>query len=57
MSSGREAYDLHNPACRTNAKRLLKACWNTTKTRNLWWAAKQIIDDTWNNVCPPKEAK
>ena len=32
MSSGREAYDLHNPACRKNAKKLITMCWRTTKT-------------------------
>lgn len=51
MRDTREAYDLHNPACRTNAwARLRRGDW-----KRLWFL-KLIFTDTWNNVCPPRKA-
>lgn len=50
MSASREAYDLHNPACRANAwARLKRGDW-----KRLWFL-KLIVTDTWNNVCPPRK--
>lgn len=42
----REAFDLHNPACRTNFRRAFKrGMWR----RLSWW--KLVISDTRNLVC------
>ena len=52
MNESREAYDLHNPACRANARaRLKRGGWKRI------WFLKLIITDTKNNVCPPRNAK
>jgi hypothetical protein len=49
--ASREAYDLHNPACRKNALRRLKhGDWKRI------WFLRLIISDTWNNVCPIRKA-
>ena len=45
MNASREAFDLHNPACRRNFFYGLK--WNKWK---LWWW-KVVISDTFNRVC------
>jgi hypothetical protein len=52
MNASREAYDLHNPACRVNAWRRLK--------RGHWkklWFLRLIWTDTIRNVCPPRKVK
>jgi hypothetical protein len=52
MNESREAYDLHNPACRANARaRLKRGGWKRI------WFLKLIITDTKNNVCPPRNAE
>ena len=46
MNAEREAFDLHNSACRQNAKRALKrGMW-----KNLWWL-RLVATDTINRVC------
>ena len=46
MTTQREAYDLHNPACRRNAKSALKrGMW-----KHMWWL-RLVITDTLNRVC------
>ena len=42
----REAFDLHNPACRSNFKGALKR----NKWKLYWWVL--VIKDTLGNVCP-----
>ena len=51
MTASREAYDLHNPACRANAwYRLKRGDW-----KRLWFL-RLIWSDTINNVCPVRKA-
>ena len=49
MSASREAFDLHNKACWYNFKSHFK----TDKFKLCFW--KLVIQDTWNNVCPPRK--
>ena len=51
MAASREAYDLHNPACRANAwYRLKRGDW-----KRLWFL-RLIRSDTINNVCTVRKA-
>jgi hypothetical protein len=48
MTTSREAYDLHNPACRANAwYRLKHGDW-----KHLWFL-RLVWSDTINKVCTP----
>jgi hypothetical protein len=51
MNTSREAYDLHNPACRRNVWRRLTR-WGAWKSLWFWG---MVVSDTWGNVCPPKD--
>ena len=51
MTASREAYDLHNPACRANAwYRLKRGDWKRLRFLRLIWS------DTINNVCTVRNA-
>ena len=51
MTASREAYDLHNPACRANAwYRLKRGDWKR------FWFLRLMWSDTINNVCPVRKA-
>jgi hypothetical protein len=51
MNACREAFDLHNPACRCNARYRVRRVRTWREFVEMLWL---IWSDTRDNVCPPR---